>query len=726
MSRARDHANPMSHPIRAARNQKLDRSTILTLAFLAVALILTLAVYLPGLPGPLLLDDLPQLDGLIAQSANNPATLFGNYIFSTSGPFGRPVAMATFIGDAVTHGPDIWWWKYNNVMFHLINGLFVFWLTALLVQAAPKSISANSWMLGVIVAAFWLLHPLHVSTVLYTVQRMTELSNIFVLAGLVFYVKGRLVQEESAGLGWLFIGLGFGLFYPLAVLSKENALLFPVYCSLIELCVFQFRGRASLQRQIRILHGVLLAGYLSAAAYVLANFSSIVLENYAIRDFTFSERVLTQFRVVVIYLSQILLPVQGKMGFFHDDVVASTGLFDPITTLLSALLLLALIVSAFVLRKRLPLYAFGILFFFATHMIESSFFALELMFEHRNYLGSFGILIAVLSIIPLAIKNRKGLVVAVAIGLSGLSFLTWQRSLTWSSSASMYEYMYNAHPESGRLNLTISNFYAAAEDFATARRLLAKVGPGLGPEVHSLFLDCLQYEKVEEDAMSRVAQLRDGIVDAHTTSSAQSLVREIIGGRCSASNISLVTLLDHLLASRTRSIVDKQSVMRTKARLLESINEIDAAVEVLLAAHQLSGNDALLLYLAAHTLIRSSRPDEARAMLTRAYELEKKTRIQRKDMAQAVYLGVGRTYISQGQFERALAVYTEAISAMPRQSLFYVESAELSLRMRQYDDVEKLLTEIRGLELADISQYEYSIRRIARMLEQRLDGPPGN
>ena len=166
--------------------------------------------------------------------------------------------------------------------------------------------------------------------------------------------------------------------------------------------------------------------------------------------------------------------------------------------------------------------------------------------------------------------------------------------------------------------------------------------------------------------------------------------------------------------------------MRTKARLLESINENDAAVEVLLAAHQLSGNDALLLYLAAHTLIRSSRPDEARAMLTRAYELEKKTRIQRKDMAQAVYLGVGRTYISQGQFEKALAVYTEAISAMPRQSLFYVELAELLLRMRQYDDVEKLLTEIRGLELADISQYEYSIRRIARMLAQRLDEPPGN
>ena len=726
MSGARDHFKPGQHPIRAMRNQSFDRSTVLTLAFLAAALILTLLVYLPGLSGPLLLDDLPQLNGLIAESANNPASLFRNYIVSTSGPFGRPVAMATFIGDAVTHGPDIWWWKWNNLMFHLISGLLVFWLTALLVQAAAKNINFNPWMLGIIAAGFWLLHPLHVSTVLYTVQRMTELSSLFVLAGLVSYVKGRLVQEQSAGLGWLLIGLGFGLLYPLAVLSKESALLFPVYCSLIEICVFRFQGRAPLQRQMRILHGVLLAGYLLVAAYVVANFSSMVLESYAVRDFTILERVFTQFRVIVIYLSQILLPIQGKMGFFHDDISLSTGLFDPVTTLFSALLLVALAVSAYFLRKRLPLYTFGILFFLASHMLESSIFALELMFEHRNYLGSFGILVAVLSVVPIAIRNRKGLIVAIIIGLSGFSILTWQRSLTWSTPANLYDFMYQVHPESRRLNLVFSNIYAKAGDFVSARQSLAKVGAGLGPEVHSLFVDCLQYQKVDEAALSRIAQLQDGIINAHTTSSAQALVREIIGGRCSASNDSLLTALDHLLASRTRSIIDKQSVMFTKARFLESINDTDAAVEVLLATFQLSGDDAMPLYLAAQTLINGDRPDEARAILTGAYELEKNTRIQRKEMAQAVYLDLGSTYVSKGDLEKALAVYTEAISAMLGQSLFYVEAAGLLLHMRRYDDAEKLLTEFRGLELSDMSQYEYPLRRIASMLEQRLDEPSGN
>jgi len=716
----------MQQSIPAMREQWLNRSTIVTLALLAALLILTLLVYLPGLSGPLLLDDLPQLNGLIAQGASDTATLFRNHIISTSGPLGRPVSMASFIADATTHGPDIWWWKYNNVMFHLISGLLVFWLTALLVQATPKSIRFNPWMIGIIVAGFWLLHPLHVSTVLYTVQRMTELSTLFVLAGLVAYVKGRLVQEKSAGLGWLFIGLGFGLFFPLAALSKESGVLFPVYCSLIEICIFRFRGSSGLQRQLRVFHGLLLASYVLIAIFVLTNFSSVVLEGYARRDFTFSERVFTQFRVMVIYLGQILLPVQSNMGFFHDDVSVSTGLLSPVTTLFSALVLVALAASAYAMWKRSPLYAFGVLFFLASHLLESTVFGLELMFEHRNYLGSFGILLAAISVIPLAINNRRGLVVAVAIFLSGFSFLTWQRSLTWSEPIRMYEYMYSAHPESGRLNLTISNIYALAGDFTRARQSLAKVGSGLGPQVHRVFLDCLQYQKVNEAAIPGILRQQGGLVDGHATSSAQSLVREVIGGRCSVANESLVDLLDHLLASRARSVIDRQSVMFTKARLLESNKQIDAAVELLIAAQQLSDNDALPLYLAARTLIENGRPDEARAMLVRAYEMEKSTRIRRLEIAQATSLAVGKMYVLQGQPEETLAVYSEAMSAMPKQSLFYVEKAGLLLQMRQYDDAEKLLARIYELNLTNIDQYEYSLRQIEKRLEQHLGESSGS
>lgn len=203
-------------------------------------------------------------------------------------------------------------------------------------------------------------------------------------------------------------------------------------------------------------------------------------------------------------------------------------------------------------------------------------------------------------------------------------------------------------------------------------------------------------------------------------------MREVLGGGCYASNESLHTLLDHLLASRTRSVIDKQSVMFTKARLLESNEQVDAAVEIFLAAQELSDSDALPLYLAARTLVNSGRPDEAQAMLMRASEMEKNTRIRRLDIAQATFLAVGKNYALQGQLQKALAVYTDAISTMPRQSMFYIEKAELLLRMHQYDDVGKLLANIRELELVDVDQYQYSLLQIEARLQQRVDESSGS
>ena len=696
----------------------IDRSTVVTLTILALVSILTMAAYLPGLSGPLLLDDLPQLEPLIQQSAHYPAELFGNYILSTSGPTGRPVAMATFIADAVTHGSDVWWWKYSNLMLHLVSGLLVCWLTALLLQALPKKSGVDPWIAGVFVGGLWLLHPIQVSTVLYTVQRMTELSTLFVLAGLVCYVKGRLLHDRSALSGWILICIGFFVFYPLAVFSKENALIYPVYCSLVELIVFQFSGPLHVKRQAKIFHGVLLTGYVLAAVLVLANFSSIVLESYATRDFTLGERVLTQFRVVVTYLTQILLPTQRGMGFFHDDVAVSTGLLSPATTLISALLVVTLVASGLIFRRKLPLFAFGVLFFFASHVVESSVLGLELMFEHRNYTGTFGILIAVMAIAQHAKEHLRVAVVVAVIGLLGFSFLSWQRSLTWSSPESFYQYAYTAHPDSPRVNLVYANVFAAAGDFVRARASLAKVKPGLGTELHRLFFDCLEHRRIDKNALDQIASVESGVLDGHATSSADALVQEVVGGRCSAPRQSLVEALGFLTTSRGRTVEDNKSVRFTKAKLLESMSDIDAAIEQYVAAQGLSNNDALPLYLAADTLIRSGRLTEARDLLKEAQELEKSARIQRKETAQRVYTGLAHIYEAGEKYDEALDVYAEATASMPGRVLFRVNAAEILLRLQRYDEVARLLADIRGKNFVDMDQYAYALQHIATKLSR--------
>jgi len=70
------------------------------------------------------------------------------------------------------------------------------------------------------------------------------------------------------------------------------------------------------------------------------------------------------------------------------DFNASSSLFDPWTTLIAVVALVLLLGAILWKAYRVPLMSYCILFFFINHLIEGSFFSLELVYEHRNYLPS--------------------------------------------------------------------------------------------------------------------------------------------------------------------------------------------------------------------------------------------------------------------------------------------------------------------------------------------------
>ena len=689
-----------------------DRATLATLVLLTMALFMTVAAYIPGLSGPLFLDDLPQLKGMIENSADNPKLLLNEHIFSNSGPFGRPVAMATFVGSAVAHGPDTWWWKYDNLMIHLLSGLLVFWLAAMLFQAASETRRERQWLVAATVATIWLLHPLHVSTVLYTIQRMTELSTLFVLAGLICYVAGRQRQIEADKHGYVFIALSFALFFPLAVLSKETALLFPLFCTLLELLVFEFKSASASQETVKKCRTAILTLYLAGTIYFLANFSALVLKAYEFRDFTFWERVLTEMRIVTLYLSQLLIPVQSKMGFYHDDVILSTSLISPISTLLSALFLAALIGSAVYFRKRLPMYAFGVLFFFTGHLLESSIFALELMFEHRNYLPSVGIAIAAVAAIQAAMKKQRGIVGIAAIAISVMSLLTWQRAVVWGSPDTMYEYMYRAHPQSKRLTYLFADSFTQMGRYERARTVLTSMDTGIGPETHKLLLDCLEHGEVKEHRVEKVLTFSDGKMDGHATTSIDDLTQASLDGKCDVPKARLVDLMDHLLELPAESFQHKQSILTAKAHVLESEGNIEGAVSALRTAYELQTNNSRSLYFSAHTLSKAGRLDEASIVLTEAYEIERASRIQNKSIAKTVYLNIGAMYAAENEFGKALEIYSQGMLLIPTEALFYLRKTELYIQMQHYDGARETLNNLRALDAYDLSEHEYAIRQL--------------
>ena len=172
--------------------------------------------------------------------------LLAALVSSDSGPFGRPVAMATFAVQRTLHGLDPWFFKLFNLGIHVGNTVLVFAFAHQLYGLAfrgPSPIDeSHRFHAALLAAAIWGLHPFNLTGVLYVVQRMTSLSSLFSLIALLVYLRFR--QDYSASLSRRVAYVaGFILSFAAAVLSKETALLTPVFCFIIECLFFQFKGR---------------------------------------------------------------------------------------------------------------------------------------------------------------------------------------------------------------------------------------------------------------------------------------------------------------------------------------------------------------------------------------------------------------------------------------------------------------------------------------------------
>jgi Flp pilus assembly protein TadD len=102
-----------------------------------------------------------------------------------------------------------------------------------------------------------------------------------------------------------------------------------------------------------------------------------------------TERVLTQFRVVLYYLTLIVYPSPSRLNLDYDFPI-SKGLLDPWTTLPSILIVGGVVGYGIWTAKKRPLLSYFVLWYFGNLMIESSVFPLEIVYEHRLYLPIVG------------------------------------------------------------------------------------------------------------------------------------------------------------------------------------------------------------------------------------------------------------------------------------------------------------------------------------------------
>lgn len=433
----------------------------------AIALIFCIcAVFGRGVGTGYIFDDVTSVIPL--RALQDAPEFFWTHIFSNeSGPLGRPISIATFGLEQIflLAGPDLS--QQISIYLHAFNSLLIFILAAQILKLACLS-RPSLWAL--FIAALWALSPQKVSSVLYIVQRMTLLASMLSLLALIFYVKARLSQRLVGRCFYFFIS---GLSCIFAPFAKETGVLAVPLLAALEIFVVPDDGAKFRRVEVKSIARLVLLG--GGVFFLIVGVRTCLQSEaaFSIRSFDFWYRLMSSPAVLIDYAKQFYIPDTTKMGLFHDDFSIS---FVSLSYFLSFFLLSVSIVflSVSLVKNKNSLLAFSVSFYLIGHSIESFYLPLELYFEHRNYLPSFG-----LALLPLAALGRQQSKITMTFSRSKYyllaAYLFFVSSASffyvpyWGSYYTLLEHELRGHPGSARAHadygLTIAEMGHASRAF---------------------------------------------------------------------------------------------------------------------------------------------------------------------------------------------------------------------------------------------------------------------
>ena len=300
----------------------------------------------------------------------------------------RVVAYLTFALNYTFGEFNVFGYHLVNLLVHVAAGvlLYAFLMLTLNLPSLRGQYGGISYKVALFTALIFVAHPIQTQAVTYIVQRMASMAGMLYLLAMILYIRGRL----SRGYGRMLWFGGSVLTYLVGVFTKENVAILPFFVALYEFYFFQ--GCELSPGNKRVVLGLVTGLVILGAAGLLVwgrRYMDVIVEGYQYRTFTMGERVLTQFRIVLYYVTLLVYPHPSRLNLDYDFPV-SRSILDPPTTLISILMVAGLLGYSLWAAKKRPLVSYCILWYFGNLVIESSIFPLELVFEHRLYLPCIG------------------------------------------------------------------------------------------------------------------------------------------------------------------------------------------------------------------------------------------------------------------------------------------------------------------------------------------------
>lgn len=409
----------------------------------------------------------------------------------------RYIGTLSFALNYYFNGLDVAGYHLVNIVIHIFNATLVYWLVSLTIQLPLLNWSGRRrFLFPFATAVIFLIHPVQTQAVTYIIQRFTSLAALFYLMSVILYIKARIWNGRAiVHLSYYALALTFAV---MAMMTKEISFTLPLIITLYEFTFFRTTPFRSLRGRLLYLlpfHATMLIIPLglvdigSSLDEIMGDLSKATAET-SVMPITRLDYLSTQFQVIVTYLRLLILPVNQNLDY---DYPISHSIFEP-QILISFFFLISILTSAIYLFKRSLktdnvyglLASFGLLWFFITLSVESSLIPLsDVIFEHRLYLPSVGIIIsfhaAIFYFLEKIWHGRQWLTLFIfylIIITPVLSTASYLRNAVWRDSMTLWADVVKKSPDKARPHNNLGNAYArlnlidsAEKEYKTAIRL---------------------------------------------------------------------------------------------------------------------------------------------------------------------------------------------------------------------------------------------------------------
>ncbi len=375
-----------------------------------------------------------------------------------------PLVYTTFWLEHKLWGFDPTGYHIVNVLLHLANTLLVWHLLRRL--AVP-----GAW----VVAAVFAVHPLHVESVAWVIERKDVLSGLFYLASALVWI--RFVEQPRRG--WYVCSLAL---YASGLLSKSIVVTLPV-----ALLIWHWwqQGRATLTDLKRLVpFGVV------GLLITVGDLSFYQSREALSLDYSLIERALIAARALWFYAGKLLWPSELAVIYPLWDIRVS----DPRAWgYLIAAVALAVVLWHF--RQRVgrgPLA--GVLFFSVTlspvlGFVDYGYMRYAFVADRFQYLAGIGIMAVVIGAITYGVRGlsdswQKGARVVAAVAIVVLGLLTWRQASVWRDDETLNRHIIALNPQAAYAHYNLGSFLheqGRYEEAETHLRRAIALDPGTKP-----------------------------------------------------------------------------------------------------------------------------------------------------------------------------------------------------------------------------------------------------